>query len=164
MKAVTQKLAVASVLAVCLLFGTTSSAKANDGFLVLNTIALHFENFDDRNAFTPGIGWEYSPSSKLGFHVGTLSDSFGFQSSYAGINYASKPKFYGKLRFLVGATVLHKQFRKNAEPETKVVPFPAVEFRLNDTAVINLSGSPQVDFADQRNNAVLFFQLKLRLP
>lgn len=162
MNAVLQKLAVAGVLVVSILFGTLSQAKAADGFLVINTIALHFENFDERNTFTPGIGWEYSPSAKIGWHVGTLSDSFGYQSSYGGINYATNPKFNGKVRFMLGATVLHKQFKKNAEPETKLVPLPAIEFRMSDRAVLNLSGSPQVDFGDQQNNAVLFFQLKIR--
>ncbi|MFK7860253.1 MAG: hypothetical protein AB8B64_15645 [Granulosicoccus sp.] len=163
MKSVIQKLAAACVLWAGSLVGTSSLAQANDGYLVINTVALHFENFDDRNAFTPGVGWEYSPSGKLGWHAGTLSDSFGYQSTYGGINYATKPKLYGKMRFMIGATILHKQFRKNAEPETKIVPLPAVEFRFSDQAVLNLSGSPQVDYGDHRNNAVLFFQLKLAM-
>lgn len=163
MKAVIQKLVLACILATGMLMGSASSAKAADGYLVINTFAYHFENFDDRNAFTPGVGWEYSPSSKLGWHVGTLSDSFGYQSSYGGINYATRSIFNGRLRFLLGATILHKQFRANAEPETKIVPLPAVEFRFSNRAVLNLSGSPQVDYQDHRNNAVLFFQLKLGL-
>lgn len=149
-------------LAIGLLTGS-ASAKAESGFLVINTLALHFKNFEDRNAFTPGLGWEYSPTSKIGWHAGTLSDSFGFQSTYAGINYATKPRIFGKVRFLIGATVLHKQFRVNAEPETKIVPFPAMEVKLSQRSVLNISGSPQVDFANQKNNAVVFFQYKLRI-
>lgn len=141
----------------------TASAKSNHDYLVFNTIALHFENFDDRNAVTPGIGWEHSPSSKIGWHAGTFSDSFGFQSAYAGLNYATKPKFHGKLRFILGGTILRKQFKKNGGPETKIVPLPAMEYRVSKRAVINLSGSPQVDFGDHHNNAVVFFQLKLNL-
>jgi len=163
MKAFIQKHVLAVILLTVGFLGTTSSAMADDGYLVINTLALHFENFDERNAFTPGIGWEYSPSSKIGWHGGTLSDSFGYQSAYGGINYATKPKLYGKLRFMIGATVLHKQFKKNGEPETKLVPLPAMEFKFSDRAVLNLSGSPQVDFGDHRNNAVLFFQLKLAM-
>ena len=163
MKAVIQKLALASILVTGMLMANTSVAKADNGYLVLNTFAYHFENFDDRNAFTPGVGWEYSPSNKIGWHVGTLSDSFGYQSSYGGINFATKPVIAGRLRFLIGATVLHKQFRANGDPETKIVPLPAVEFRITNRAVLNLSGSPQIDFGEQRNNAVLFFQLKLGL-
>lgn len=163
MKSVIQKLVCAGVLVSGLLLSGTSSAKADDGYLVLNTFAYHFENFDERNSFTPGVGWEYSPSGAVGWHAGTLSDSFGYQSSYGGLNYATKPILAGKLRFLIGATILHKQFRKDAEPETKIVPLPAVEFRFTNRAVLNLSGSPQVDYAGQRNNAVLFFQLKLGL-
>lgn len=144
------------------IFGTTK-AHADNGHLVFNTVALHFENYDERNALTPGIGWEYSPSSKVGWHAGTLSDSFGYQSYYAGFNYATLPKFNGRVRFLLGGTVLHKQYKKNAEPETKLVPFPAVELKLTKRSTLNLSGSPQVDFGDHRNNAVLFFQFKLRL-
>lgn len=138
-------------------------ANSNHGYLVFNTIALHFENFDERNTVTPGIGWEYSPSSKIGWHAGTFSDSFGFQSAYAGLNYATKPKFNGKLRFILGGTILRKQYKKNGGPETKLVPLPAMEYRLSRLAVINLSGSPQVDFGDHHNNAVVFFQLKLNL-
>ena len=141
----------------------TAFAKTPEGYLVFNTIALHFENFDDRNAITPGIGWEYSPSSKIGWHAGTFSDSFGFQSAYAGLNYATKPTFNGKVRFILGGTILRKQFKKNGGPETKLVPLPAMEYRLSRRAVINLSGSPQVDFGDHHNNAVVFFQLKLNL-
>ncbi|MGQ7847659.1 hypothetical protein ACUNV4_24415 [Granulosicoccus sp. 3-233] len=145
------------------LFIASTSAKADNGYLVLSTLALHFENFDDRNAFTPGVGWEYSPSSKLGWHAGTLSDSFGFQSYYGGINYATRSVIAGRVRFLVGASVVHKQFKKNAEPETKLLPFPALEVKLSRRSVLNISGSPAVDFADQKNNAVMFFQYKLQL-
>ena len=141
----------------------SASAKADNSFLVLSTLAYHFENFDERNAFTPGVGWEYSPSSKLGWHGGTLSDSFGYQSYYGGINYATRPLLFNRVRFLVGASVVHKQFKKNGEPETKVLPFPALELKMSKYAVLNISGSPAVDFGDQKNNAVLFFQYKLQL-
>lgn len=140
-----------------------ANSKADDSFLVLSTLALHFENFNDRNALTPGVGWEYSPSNKLGWNGGTLSDSFGFQSYYAGINYATRPMLSGRVRFLAGASIVHKQFKKNAAPETKLLPFPALELKLNKYAVLNISGSPAVDFANQKNNAVLFFQYKLQL-
>jgi len=140
---------------------TTATAQANS-YLVLNTVAYHFKNADERRTFTPGIGWEYSPSSKLGFHVGTLSDSFGFQASYAGVNWASRNFAAGPIgiRFILGATVLRKQFHKNSEAETKVVPLPALELTLSERAVLNISGSPQLDYAGQKNNAVLFFQFK----
>lgn len=151
-----------ALIAISVLFGN-HSAQADDNFFVISAGAYHFENFDERNAFTPGLGWEYSPSSKIGWHAGTLSDSFGYQAMYGGINYATRPKFYGKVRFLLGATVLHKQYKKNGDPETKLVPLPAVEFKLSRRSVLNLSGSPQVDYGNHRNNAVLFFQIKLQL-
>lgn len=134
-------------------------------YLVLSTAALHFENFDDRRTFTPGVGIEYSPSGKFGFHAGTLSDSFGFQARYAGINWATRQRSLGPLdtRFIVGATVVHKQFHKNSEPETKVVPLPVIELGLTPKSVLNISGSPQLDSVGFRNNAILFFQLKLDL-
>ena len=149
-----------------LIFGDSSSsdsAKPKVGFLVISAGAYHFRNFDERNAFTPGIGWEYSPSNKIGWHVGTVSDSFGFQATYGGINYATRPVLAGKVRFILGATVLHKQFSINSGPETRIVPLPALEFKMSKRAVLNLSGSPQIDFANQRNNGVLFVQFKLRL-
>lgn len=147
-----------------LLFASTAS-HADDGYLVFNTLALHFENADERNAVTPGIGWEYSPSNSFGYHIGTLSDSFGYQAMYGGINYAT-PRFAvfdGKVRFLLGATILHKQYHKDSEPDTKLVPLPAVEFALSRRAVLNLSGSPQVDYNEHHNNAVVFLQFKLNL-
>jgi len=135
----------------------------DDHHLVLNTFAYHFKNADERNDFTPGIGWEYSPTSSFGFHFGTLSDSFGYQAKYAGINYATRRLFNNRVRLIAGATVLHKQYAKNADPETKILPLPAIEFTLAERAVLNVSGSPAVDFADQKNNAVVWFQLKLGL-
>lgn len=147
------------LLAVLALITTTAQA---GNYLVLNTAALHFKNADERRAFTPGIGWEYSPSSKLGFHVGTLSDSFGYQAAYGGLNWATPEYTAGpaRIRFILGATLLHKQYHKDSDPETKVVPLPAIEIALTNRAVLNVSGSPQIDYAGQRNNAVLFFQFK----
>jgi len=142
---------------------TIDSNEPNTDFLVVSAGAYHFDNFDERNAFTPGIGWEYSPSKKLGWHAGTLSDSFGYQAVYAGVNYATKPVFFGKVRFLLGATALHKQYKEDAEPETKLVPLPAMEVKLTKRSVLNISGSPQIDYGRHRNNAVLFFQFKLNM-
>ena len=137
--------------------------RAADNYLVFNTIALHLQETEGRNTVTPGVGWEYSPSGRIGFHGGTLSDSFGYQAYYGGLNYATPRFFYNRLRFVLGATVLHKQFLKNGGPETKLVPLPALEFAVTDRAVLNVSGSPEIDYADHHNNAVVFFQLKLNL-
>ncbi len=141
----------------------TSSAHADDGHLVFNTAAIHFKNFSERNAFVPGLGWEYSPTGKVGFHVGTLSDSFGAQAAYLGVNYGTRRFFNNKLRFLLGATVVHKQFHKNKPLETKVVPFPVMEMNLWKRASLNISGSPEIDYNGSHSNAVMFFQFKLRL-
>lgn len=163
MKVSIRKIAAASALLISTLIAAPSAMATDKGYLVLHTVALHFENFSERNTFTPGLGWEYSPSSKIGFHGGTLSDSFGYQSYYGGLNYASKPKFNGKVRFILGATILHKQYLKNGGPETKLVPLPIIEYKFTDQAVLNISGSPQIDYGNHRNNAVMFFQLKLAL-
>jgi len=141
----------------------TSTASAADGHLVFNTAAIHFKNFDDRNAFVPGIGWEYSPTGKFGFHVGTLSDSFGAQASYLGINYGTRRFLNNKVRFLLGATAVHKQFHKNSPLETKIVPFPVMEMNLWKRASLNITGSPEIDYAGSHSNAVMFFQFKLQL-
>jgi len=149
-----------------LIFGSSSASgpsKADDSYLVLSAAAYHFKNFNERNLFTPGIGWEYSPSSKIGWHAGTLSDSFGYQAVYGGINYATKPMFYSRVRFILGATVLHKQYKINSDAETRIVPLPAMEIKMTKRSVLNLSGSPQVDYANQKNNGVLFVQFKLQL-
>lgn len=159
------KLATITLLALGIIF-TSAAATAKDtrnDFLVVSAGAYHFENFNERNAFTPGLGWEYSPSAKIGWHAGTLSDSFGYQAVYGGVNYATKPKIFGRVRFLIGASLVHKQYKKNAEAETKILPIPAMEIRLTKRSVLNVSGSPQVDYGNHRNNAVLFFQFKLNL-
>lgn len=149
-------------VAVLLLSITATGAAQADQFFVVNTGAYHFKNQDERNAFTPGVGWEYSPSSKVGFHIGTLSDSFGYQATYGGINWATRPLDLGttKLRLIVGASIVHKQFHKNTEAQTKILPLPAVEVALTRRAVLNISGSPQLDVAGQKNNGVIFFQFK----
>lgn len=151
-----------AIFAAVLLFGS-SSLHAEDGYLVFNTLAWHAKNADERNAVTPGIGWEYSPTNRIGFHVGTVSDSFGYQATYGGLNYATPRFFRNKIRLILGATILKKQYRENAEPETKIVPLPAIELAISKRAVLNLSGSPEVDYGEHHNNAVLFFQLKLSL-
>jgi len=158
------KLSAILALGILTLLGSAAT-RADDGFLVFNTVALHLQNSEGRNTVTPGIGWEYSPSSKLGFHVGTLSDSFGYQAFYGGLNYATPryAAFNGKVRFILGATILHKQFLINGEPDTKIVPLPAIELALSKRAVLNISGSPEIDYHDHHNNAVVFFQLKLNL-
>lgn len=156
------KLILASAVLALAAFASPSYA-ANDNYLVFNTAAYHFKNQSERNALVPGIGWEFSPTGKLGYHVGTLSDSFGFQAIYGGINYGTKRFWNNKARFLVGATVVRKQFHKNSGPEVKVVPFPVFELKLAKNAVLNISGSPEIDYQDHHNNAVVFFQVKLNL-
>jgi len=143
-------------------FGT-SNAQADDGHLVFSTAAYHFKNFNERNAFTPGIGWEYSPTGKLGFHVGTLSDSFGAQAGYAGINYGTRRFINNRVRFLLGASVVYKQYHKNADLEAKIVPFPVMEIALSKWAKFNITGSPELDYAGSHSNAVMFFQFKMNL-
>ena len=165
MKAQIFKVVALTLLALTL---SLSSASANakdtkNDFLVISAGAYHFKHFDERNAFTPGLGWEYSPSGKIGWHAGTVSDSFGYQSVYGGINYATKPKFNGKVRFLLGASIVHKQFKKNSAAETKLLPIPTMEIRLTKRSVLNVTGTPQVDYGNNKSNGVLFFQFKLNL-
>jgi len=144
------------------LLGASGTAHAKDSYLTFNTFALHFKNADKRNNVTPGIGWEYSPSGKIGFHVGTVKDSFNYQAKYLGINYAT-PRYAalgGRVRFILGITALHKQYHPTSEPETKIVPLPAIEFQMSERFTLNISGSPEIDFDDHHNNAVMIFQGK----
>ncbi len=163
---------VARFVAMTMLFGGAAIASETaeaadvdrpDGYLVFNTFAWHFENSDERKDFTPGIGLEYSPSNRIGFHAGTLSDSFGYQARYGGIHYSTPRFFADRVRLMVGATALHKKYKIRDEPETKIVPLPAIEISLTDRAVLNLSGSPDVDFGDISNNKVVWLQFKLGL-
>ena len=142
---------------------SASKAHADNGHLVFNTAAIHFKNFSEREAFVPGLGWEYSPTGKVGFHVGTLSDSFGAQATYLGVNYGTRRMFNNKVRFLLGATAVRKQFHKNSPLETKIVPFPVMEMNLWKRASLNITGSPEIDYNGSHSNAVMFFQFKLQL-
>ena len=160
-KHIITKLALAAALLIASV--GTSTAQAADGHLVFNTAAIHFKNFSDRNAFVPGLGWEYSPTGKVGFHVGTLSDSFGAQAAYLGVNYGTKRIFNNRVRFLLGATAVHKQYHKNKGLETKIVPFPVMEVALSKRASLNITGSPEIDYAGSHSNAVMFFQFKMQL-
>ena len=160
-KHIITKLALAAALLIASV--GTSTAQAADGHLVFNTAAIHFKNFSDRNAFVPGLGWEYSPTGKVGFHVGTLSDSFGAQAAYFGVNYGTKRIFNNRVRFLLGATAVHKQYHKNKGLETKIVPFPVMEVALSKRASLNITGSPEIDYAGSHSNAVMFFQFKMQL-
>jgi len=160
-KQIINKLALAATLLIASL--GASKAHAADGHLVFNAAAIHFENFSDRNAFVPGLGWEYSPTGKVGFHVGTLSDSFGAQAGYIGVNYGTRKFINNRVRFLLGASIVHKQFHVNADLETKIVPFPVMEVALSQRASLNITGAPKLDFVGSRNNPVVFFQFKWHL-
>lgn len=160
------RLAAAATLLACASAASASGlalddAGRRDGYLVLNTFAYHFEMSDERRDFTPGIGLEYSPSNRLGVHAGTLSDSFGYQAKYAGVQYATPRFLANRVRLMLGATALHKQYKRNSAPETKIVPLPALEISFSDRAVLNISGSPDVDFGDVKNNKVVWFQLEI---
>ena len=140
-----------------------SNANAADGHLVFNTAAIHFKNFNERKAFVPGLGWEYSPSGKFGFHVGALSDSFGTPSAYVGFNYGTRKFLNNRVRFLLGATAVHKQYHVNSDTETKLVPFPVMEVTLSKRASLNITGSPEIDYNGSKSNGVMFFQFKMAL-
>ena len=146
-------------------FQNNKFLSSDDSFLTFNTFSFHFKKADERNSVTPGIGWEYSPTGKLGFHVGTVKDSFNYQAMYFGLNYAT-PRYAalgGRIRFILGVTALHKQYTPNSEPETKVVPLPVMEIKMSDRFIVNISGSPEIDYQDHHNNAVLIIQGKWNL-
>ncbi len=162
------RIATRFAFAAALLTGASAASadlgtERHDGYLVFNTFAWHFENSDERNDFTPGIGLEYSPTNRVGFHGGTLSDSFGYQARYAGVHYTTKRFLSNRVRLMLGATALHKKYKVKDDPETKIVPLPAIEISLTDRAVLNVSGSPDVDFGDISNNKVVWLQFKLGL-
>ena len=87
MKALTGS--IATLVLLFGLLGAANTAQAADQYLTFNTYSHHFEKRKERQNITPGIGWEYSPSKKLGFHVGTVRDSFNYQAKYVGINWAT---------------------------------------------------------------------------
>ena len=157
------RLLAAAALLACASAASADETGRRNGYVVFNTFAWHFEMSDERNDFTPGIGLEYSPTNRIGFHAGTLSDSFGYQARYGGIHYSTPRFFNNRVRLMLGATALHKKYKIKDDPETKIVPLPALEFSITDRAVLNLSGSPDVDFGDISNNKVVWLQFKLGL-
>lgn len=151
----------ATTILISLLFA--GKASASDNYFVMSAVALHFENSAERNTMVPGVGWEFSPSNNLGWHAGTFSDSFGSRATYAGINYGTpKARILTRdVRFLIGATVLRKQYHADKELQTKIIPFPVLEVSLTKSTILNISGSPEVDYNGEHSNAVMYFQLKM---
>ena len=99
MKKTLQKVIAATVLVSGLFMTSTGIAKADNSFLVIDTLSLQFDDVNEKNAFTPGVGWERSPTSKVSRHAGTLADSFRLRPNYGGFNYATRRMLNGKLRF-----------------------------------------------------------------
>ncbi len=147
---------------VLLLFCTPAEA---DEYISLQAVSFHFKKANERQAIHPSLGFEYSREHKLGWQAAWFKDSFGYQSGYMGINYsANKFKVLGVPVRLIGAlNVVHKQFIKGGEGETKLVPIPIIEVGIQKHVSLNITGSPKLDYANgKRTNGVLVMQLKLR--
>lgn len=142
-----------------LLFSQSSHAKE---FLVINSLALHFENFSERNTLTPGIGYEYSPDAGWGWHAGVFRDSFSQSSGYVGANYGFKPVYPMGVptRLIMGVSAIHKQFFAGKGMQTLLLPVPILEFGVSRRTKLNISGAPAIKSGKYHNNGLLFVQLK----
>lgn len=154
---VTQILLVTSIL----LLGNTHALA--DQYLVLEGFSYHMKKSDERNALNLGLGIESSPTHKWGWQVGTFRDSFHQNASYAGLNYALKPfPLLGqKARFIPSLNVVRKKFAKTEYVRTRVIPLPTLEVCINGKMILNVSGSPALDYDQTRTNGVVFLSLKL---
>lgn len=130
----------------------------------LQSFSYHFQKADERRGSHPGLGYEFSPFERLGFQGGTFVDSFGYQATYAGLNYSMfEFSLLGKSsRIILSASMMNKIYTKGGEPDTRFVPMPILETQLYKRLSINLTGSPEMDYYDGKHtNGVLFVQFKL---
>lgn len=142
-----------------------SKAAPVDHHISLQSVSIHFKKSKERQAIHPGLGYEYSPYQSMGWQAGFFKDSFGYPSGYLGINYpVKKATVFGVPLRLIGVlNIVHKKFVKGGVGETKLVPFPIIETALRDNISLNLTGTPRLDYYDnKRTNGVLVMQLKIR--
>lgn len=154
--------ATATVWLFSLLLLFCGSALAKD-YLVMEGVSYHFKKNEERNALNLGFGFESSPTNKIGWQFGTFQDSFHQSAAYAGINYALKPfSLFGQsARFIPSLNVMRKKFAKKEYVSTRVVPIPVLEVCIRGNVVLNVGGSPRLDYDGVSTNGVLFFSLKL---
>jgi len=151
---------------ILLSISSVSLAEDLERFVSLPSISYHFENFNDRKAFHPGIGYEYSPDHALGWQAALFQDSFGQNAQYIGANYSSKafPMFGLRMRVMGMLNIINKQFLKGQDVETRIIPMPIVEVKATQKLSFNITGTPQLDYSSQHHtNGVVLFQMKMAL-
>ncbi len=145
---------------------STGADEADDSmYVVFQTLTLHFDNFSERNGVNTTLGLERSPINQWGWQAGIFRDSFGRISGYAGLNrslYETRIR-NRPLRILLTANVVHKQFHKNKNRETKVIPLPTLELSATKALFINMGVVPETPDGRNHTNGLLFVQMKLKL-
>ncbi len=106
-----------------------------------------------------------SPLSGLGWQVGLFRDSFEQLSGYAGLNYTLATYYRGNLqaRLLGVANITYKQFHKGQDPETRLIPLPALELKTVGDVFVNLSVVPEIGGKKYHTNGLMYLQFKLKL-
>jgi hypothetical protein len=134
-------------------------------YAVVQTLTVHFNNFSERNGINSTLGLENSPLGGWGWQAGIFRDSFGRVSGYAGINHSlwQTDLHDIPLRFLFTANVVHKQFHKNRQRETKLIPLPTLELSASRNWLVNLGIIPETPKGTNHTNGLLFLQIKLKL-
>ncbi|HBS25640.1 MAG TPA: hypothetical protein DD827_00695 [Gammaproteobacteria bacterium] len=160
-----KKMTTLAVVFIALMFCVPAKADEAVQYISLQAVSLHFKKYKERQAVHPSLGYEYSRNRKLGWQAAWFKDSFGYQSGYMGVNYTAKQfKLLGMSVRLIGAlNVVHKQFVKGGDGETKLVPIPIIELGIQKYISLNITGSPELDYANGKHtNGVVVMQLKLR--
>jgi len=151
---------------VLLTVSSTSFAADLERFISLPSVSYHFENFSDRKAFHPGIGYEYSPDHAMGWQAALFQDSFGQDARYIGVNYSSKafPLLGFRVRTMGVLNVMEKQYLKGQDIETRIIPMPILEVKATNKLSFNVTGTPQLDYSEKHHtNGVILFQLKMAM-
>ena len=142
-----------------------ADSQRSDHYLVVQTLSLHFEKFDERNGFNPTLGYEYSPGNQTGWQFGVFRDSFDYTSGYLGLNLKVFDFTIAgrRIKTLMTLNAVHKQFKKVGGGETRIIPFPILDVSLPARFHLNISGVPQIPEKRIHTNGLLFFQLKYNL-
>jgi hypothetical protein len=151
---------------ILLTISSVSLAADLERFVSLPSLSYHFENFNDRKAFHPAIGYEYSPDHAVGWQAAFFQDSFGQDARYIGINYSSKgfALFGFRTRVMGVLNVMEKQYLKGKDLETRIIPMPILEVKASNKLSINVTGTPQLDYSDKHHtNGVILFQFKMAM-
>jgi len=146
------------LLLICL----ATPAYAGDLSLVINGLSKHHNAEHDYNEVNVGLGVQVDFHNHLGFNVGMLKDSFGYQARYAGI-YGWGDLYKGngvrlQARLALGAIKKQRDFNGTITTEVGFTPFLSLQYKR---VGINYMYLPVDKDADGRGLSYLQFTVRL---